>query len=221
MHSAPPGFRPFDPNKPVRVYYRNLPHWRQDGATYFLTIHTADALPKAAMARLTDLSNRAQHARSVEKNPDLARELHETLANEQARLMDAGHGDCIFNVHEHRATLHNALLFFHGERIDLGCFVAMPNHAHAIVRMLGDHQLEDWQGSVKQRVSTQTNAARNRSGRLWQEEGFDRIVRDLDHLRRCVRYIGRNPAKANLNPRAAHMTWINPGWEAIGWRLYT
>ena len=44
----PPGFRPFDPfdpYRPVRVYRRNLPHWRQDGATYFVTIHCADSLP--------------------------------------------------------------------------------------------------------------------------------------------------------------------------------
>ena len=35
---APPGFVGFDPNKPMRFYERNLPHWRQEGATYFTTL---------------------------------------------------------------------------------------------------------------------------------------------------------------------------------------
>lgn len=221
MHTAPPGFQPFDPDKPVRVYYRNLPHWRQEGATYFLTIHTADSLPKPALARLSRLAAQARNARVVQKNLALAKELYEALANQEAKLMDEGHGNSVFHSFEHRKTMHDALLFFHGERVDLGCFVIMPNHVHLVARMLDSHQLEDWQGSIKRHAARKINAARGRQGSLWFEEGFDRIVRDLDHLRRCVRYIGRNPTKANLNPRAAQMTWINPGLEGIGWRLFT
>jgi hypothetical protein len=29
-----PDFVPFDEERAVRIYRRNLPHWRQDGATY-------------------------------------------------------------------------------------------------------------------------------------------------------------------------------------------
>ena len=34
---APPGFRGLHPDIPVTMYERHLPHWRQDGATYFVT----------------------------------------------------------------------------------------------------------------------------------------------------------------------------------------
>ena len=43
----PPGFRGLDPHRPVKIYTRNLPHWRQAGASYFVTFHLADALPAA------------------------------------------------------------------------------------------------------------------------------------------------------------------------------
>ena len=55
-------------------------------------------------------------------------------------------------------------------------------------------------------------------GSLWQQESFDRIVRDEEHLWRVIQYIGRNPAKAGL-PRTQWNRWIDPNWEALGWRF--
>jgi len=43
--TIPTCFRPFDPNKSLRVYTRNLPHWRQPGATYFVTFRLIDSIP--------------------------------------------------------------------------------------------------------------------------------------------------------------------------------
>jgi hypothetical protein len=43
----PPGFRGLDPNLPIRFYQRHLPHWRQVGATYFVTFRLADSIPQA------------------------------------------------------------------------------------------------------------------------------------------------------------------------------
>jgi hypothetical protein len=35
--AGPAWFVPFDELHAVRIYQRNLPHWRQDGCTYFVT----------------------------------------------------------------------------------------------------------------------------------------------------------------------------------------
>jgi REP element-mobilizing transposase RayT len=51
----PPGFQGLHPDKPVSVYQRHLPHWRQDGATYFVTFRLADALPQDKLKELADL----------------------------------------------------------------------------------------------------------------------------------------------------------------------
>ncbi len=48
---AGPKLKPFDPHASVRVYRRNLPHWRQDGCTYSVTFGLADAIPRSKTAQ--------------------------------------------------------------------------------------------------------------------------------------------------------------------------
>ena len=78
--------------------------------------------------------------------------------------------------------------------------------------------LEDILGSWKQFVSGKINSLAGDAGSLWQEEGYDRIIRDEEHLYRVLRYIGRNPKKAGL-PLAACPRWVRPDWIALGWKF--
>jgi len=34
-----------NPNQPLRIYRHHLPHWRQDGVLYFVTLRLADSIP--------------------------------------------------------------------------------------------------------------------------------------------------------------------------------
>ena len=54
--------------------------------------------------------------------------------------------------------------------------------------------IRSWKGFTARRI----NALLDRSGSLWQRDYFDRLVRDEKHFANCIRYIRRNPAKANL-----------------------
>lgn len=103
-------------------------------------------------------------------------------------------------------------------RYELGCYVVMPNHLHAIVRPLDPdvQPLEDIVGSWKQFSSRRINRCLGTHGELWHEESFDRIIRDEEHLWRVIQYIGRNPRKGNL-PAGAYLLWIRPEWEELGW----
>ena len=47
----------------------------------------------------------------------------------------------------------------------------------------------------------------NRSGRLWQEEYFDRLLRDGE-FNKYVDYICRNPEKAGLVTREEDYRWL-------------
>jgi putative transposase len=49
-----------------------------------------------------------------------------------------------------------------------------------------------WKGFTARRI----NALLGRSGSLWQRDYFDRLVRDEKHLANCMRYVRRNPEKA-------------------------
>ncbi|MFM8222427.1 MAG: hypothetical protein ACKOJF_26275, partial [Planctomycetaceae bacterium] len=62
------------------------------------------------------------------------------------------------------------------------------------------------------------NRHRRRSGTIWEQESYDRIIRDAAHLFRVVQYIGANPHKANI-PRKEWVRWIDPEWEQAGWNF--
>lgn len=51
----PPGFQGLRPDMPIEVYVRNLPHRRQNGATYFVTYRLGDSLPESRLHELRAL----------------------------------------------------------------------------------------------------------------------------------------------------------------------
>ena len=77
-------------------------------------------------------------------------------------------------------------------------WVLMPNHVHVLFSLMGEARLEKEIGAWKSIASRRINARLARSGALWQEDYFDRMIRDAEHFARCVRYIRRNPVKAGL-----------------------
>jgi putative transposase len=73
-------------------------------------------------------------------------------------------------------------------------------------------------GSWKKYSSRRINRALNQHGGLWQEESFDRIVRDEEHLWRAIQYIGANPDKAGF-PHGSCPLWIRGEWVDLGWKF--
>jgi REP element-mobilizing transposase RayT len=74
----------------------------------------------------------------------------------------------------------------------------MPNHAHVLFSLHAEARLEDEVGAWKSVSARRINRLLARRGTLWQEDYFDRLVRDERHFERCVRYIRANPEKAHL-----------------------
>lgn len=74
----------------------------------------------------------------------------------------------------------------------------MPNHVHVLVSLSPDARIETEVGAWKSVSTRAINAKVGRRGSLWQEDYFDRLVRDQAHFSNCVRYIRRNPEKARL-----------------------
>ena len=113
-----------------------------------------------------------------------------------------------------------AMHYFDNDRYELDCYVIMPNHVHSIVRPLHSETepleriLQSWKRYSSQRVNRHFGL----TGRLWQSESFDRIIRDEEHLYRVIQYIGGNPQRAGLKPGQC-LTWIRPEWQKLGWRF--
>jgi REP element-mobilizing transposase RayT len=213
----PPGFQGLHPDKPLTVYQRHLPHWRQDGATYFVTFRLGDSLPQGKLAELAALE--ADWERRHPRLTDSAQEELARLVQERIeRWLDQGMGSCPLKRADLAAFLTSALHHFDDDRYELACYVVMPNHAHVIVRpmMPQMHPLETIVGSWKKHSSRRINQVLQQTGDLWQDETYDRILRDGEHLWRAIQYIGANPDKADL-PRERCPLWIRPQWRDLGW----
>ena len=136
------------------------------------------------------------------------------------RWLDQGLGSCVLKDAHLASLVTGPMHHFDGVRYQLGCYVVMPNHVHAVVRPLQPeaHDAEDILGSWKKHSSRRINTVLGQTGELWQEETFDRIIRNEEHLWRTIQYIGRNPRAAGLS-RDLCPLWIRPEWVALGWRF--
>jgi REP element-mobilizing transposase RayT len=213
------------------MYWRRLPHWRQHGATYFVTFRLADSLPKARLREL-ELAKQAwvqRHGRGSVPG-DFRAALQDRIPRARwpafTRAMmakveswlDEGIGECWMKRPDVSQLVESSLDHVNGDQCELGCYVVMPNHVHAILRPLDPEviPLEKILQGCKRQASREINALVGRSGTLWQEESFNRIIRDEEHLYRCMQYIGRNPRTAGLTG-GEFRTWVRPAWEALGW----
>ena len=214
--AAPPGFRGLDPHKPVTMYRRHMPHWRQDGATYFVTFRLADALPQDKLQELKrwrqKWEQRHPEPRSEKQWEEFARQSF--LLSE--RWMDEGFGECVFADLSLAKIMTDAFLHFQDDRYLTFSYTVMPNHCHIAVKPLGTWALEKILDSWKGFVGHSVNQSLGRSGVLWQDESYDRIIRDEEHLFRVIQYIGNNPGKANL-PEENWIRWVHPEWQKLGW----
>lgn len=130
---APPNFRGLDPDKPVRIYTRNLPHWRQEGATYFVTFNLADALPSAKKEQLKSMRREWELRHPPPRDEETWTEFAKAVFRAVEKWMDAGHGRCWFKNKRYAKELHRSILHFHGTRYEIGCFVIMANHCHLVM----------------------------------------------------------------------------------------
>ena len=81
---------------------------------------------------------------------------------------------------------------------DLTTAVVMPDHAHLILKPTNGYTLSRVMKGVKGVSARKINEMRGKSGQLWQDESFDRIIRDEDELIEKARYILENPQRAGL-----------------------
>jgi len=198
MDPAPKFFNPY---AEIEVTANNLPHWQQPGATYFITFRLADSIPTDRLEdwRMERESWLANHPEPW--SPETERDYHRLFRARIDAWLDAGEGECLLRTPAGREPLANTLRHGDGDRYRLHAWVVMPNHVHVLVTLAEVAKLEIEVGAWKSISARRINRLLGRSGTLWQEDYFDRLVRDREHFDNCVRYIRRNPDKAQLADR--------------------
>lgn len=191
-------FVPYQRNAETFITRRNLPHWTQQGVTYYVTFRLDDSLPVERMHQLREEREvwKKQHPEpwSWAEIDEYDRLFHERLD----AWLDAGHGQCLLSDPDAGDIIEGALKFFDGQRYLLDSYVIMPNHVHVLVAIEDPSTLSSVKHSWKSFTAHAINRHLGRKGTLWQDEAFDHIVRSVDHLNYYRAYISGNPGAAGL-----------------------
>ena len=218
---VPQEFRGLDPFEPLQVYTRNLPHWRQKGATYFVTFRQADSIPQDLWEALSAEAERWKER--IEAATKGGKELPKSLQWEYDRFLsrygnqldhelDKCFGSCELRVQEARELVARAVKYFDKQRYEIYATVVMPNHCHVAIRPYAEQKLEDILHSWKSFTANRINEILGKSRAFWQAESYDRIVRDSSHFENVADYILRNPGKANLHDGEYWMQFGEQEW---------
>ncbi|MGE0405962.1 MAG: transposase [Candidatus Korobacteraceae bacterium] len=100
----------------------------------------------------------------------------------------------------------------HGRVCELHAVVVMPDHVHLILSPrhteTGDlPSLPEIMRFIKGSSARKINKHLQRSGRVWQEESFDHILRSNESLSEKVEYLLNNPVRSGLAATAPEYPW--------------
>ena len=188
----------------IEFYKRNLPHFQTRGQIFFVTWVLASAIPKKMLKKLES------------KNEDnkSSRNKWQTYFKNINDLLNDSNNKSDFLQNPRMATIvANTLKFWDNKRITLYAFSIMPNHVHTIMEVYKtDEQgnelyLAEILESIKKFSARECNKVLHRSGRFWQHESFDRIIRNREDLYYTINYILDNPVKAGLCKKRKNWKW--------------
>lgn len=210
LPSNPIKFKDYNPEEHLDRYENRLPHWRQQGATYFSTFRLGDSIPKLVfetweLEKTEWLENRGVSIEKLKRRAITLNDVPEELRSDFEKrfnrklqnFLDEGRGLCVLkdasvrNIMVTHLEIANALV---------GDFVIMPNHVHLLISSNGDSS--DSIGKVMQKLkgasSREINEYLERRGKLWQKDSFDHLVRSSKQLGFFQSYIAENPIRAGL-----------------------
>ena len=159
-----------------------LPHFDLPDLVQFINYRLDDAMPanlRHEWAALLEIDDELKRRTKIEN------------------YLDRGCGSCLLRDPRAAAVVEENWLHCDGKDYRLLAWVVMPNHVHLIVEIWQTPQselIQNWKGFSARRI----NRALGRRGKLWQDDYWDRYIRDEAHYRKVVHYIEWNPVKAGL-----------------------
>jgi REP element-mobilizing transposase RayT len=118
---------------------------------------------------------------------------------------------------DERKIVLDTIKHFHKIRYWVTATVVMPDHIHLILKPVvsesnAEFSLSKVLQGIKGFSAREINKTRGTKGALWQDESFDRIIRDNDEYLEKWNYIRGNPVKDGLcsSPEDYEFLW-EPG----------
>jgi REP element-mobilizing transposase RayT len=167
---------------------RNLPHLYFNDGIYFITSRLINSIP---MEKLEQLKNETKNI-SDEKQKRLF-EKYDALMNSDE------YGEKYLKNPKCAEIVKDTLHYPDGKEYKLICYCIMPNHFHMVFELLQNNKgISKIMQSIKRISARDCNTILSRSGAFWQDESFDRWVRNEKELYFVIRYVLLNPVTAGL-----------------------
>jgi REP element-mobilizing transposase RayT len=90
----------------------------------------------------------------------------------------------------------------------------MPDHVHLIFTPLVNEEVSEVYSlceimdAIKGASAHKINRLRGRTGKVWQTESFDRVLRSSEKLDEKIQYILDNPVRKGLVSASADYRWL-------------
>lgn len=174
----------------MTFYRRHLPHWDPPGQDLFITWRLFDSLPaqfRPPNAAVTD------GKRFVSFDRELDRARGGPVWLKEPKVAEAAFRE-LCDAHQHKKLF------------SLHAYVLMANHVHILVTPLAS--LSKITHQVKGATAYRANLILSRTHqRFWQDESFDRWVRNPAEGDKIRKYIENNPVMAGLVTRPEDWPW--------------
>lgn len=168
-----------------------LPHFDSENEIQNLNFRLYDTVP---MRLIAEWRRHLGWSRNLAPRDPRAVALRQRIETYE----DAGYGQCFLRDSQIAALTEDALRYFDGTRYRLLAWCVMPNHVHSLIEMVQGYSLGGILHSWKSYTAKRANRILGRSGQFWDEDYYERYIRDDDHLRIAIEYIEQNPVKAGL-----------------------
>jgi len=190
---------------------RHLPHYYAIGQPIFITWRLPGSLPAGRVFPKATTSGQAFVVMD--------------------RLLDhATSGPLYLRQPEIARIMVEAIRYRDPKQYEFHEFVVMPNHVHLLVT---PHMpVSGLMQSLKRFTARECNRIMGLTGQpFWQEESYDRLVRNQEEFAKIARYIEMNPVRAGLvtspeeflwssvgpianRPQVGNLSYISPGLRA-------
>lgn len=189
----------------------NQSSWRSRG---YLPHFDGGPIPQSITFRLIDSLPIARMREWAAELPELpVRQAENERRRRIEEYLDQGIGELWLSHPSVAELVEQALLHFDAQRYCLHAWVVMPNHVHVLITPRPGHDLSQILHSWKSFTAKKANALLGKTGAFWQQEYFDRFVRNEKHFEDALNYIEPNPVKAGLCDDPKDWRFSSAAWR--------
>jgi len=170
------------------LHRRNLPHLYFTEGIYFITYRLKNSIPAEMFAKI--------HSDLIKMDSTK----YERIIKKYDSVLDSGeYGKNYLRKKEIAEICKETLHYPDGNDYKLICYTIMPNHIHLVFELLQNNKgISKIMQSLKRISAKKSNAFLQRKGSFWQDESFDRWIRNDKELFFTIKYVLLNPVASGL-----------------------